>query len=1372
MNIDNYEDNKGDDGIITTNTSDTITNLDQINIKINNHDNNLTSLTNNPNDSDSSLSSDSSSIQSSNNQILTRKTYSRKSIKQRANTQSEEDGEEEEEEESNENENDNENEENDGEVFQEVYERRQLIEELLEETNWEEGDPCFLISKQYLDKFLDEPVKSWPELVHKLGPIDSHLILDTNEQLYPENEEPYESYPVSEHVFRNLSHWFQILGVTVQRYFIINPVSGKLEIERWPINFALHQIGKKQTQSYFRNGNSRYSQPEQDESPFMFHMSKVTTFLTLIESIRYWLKLQKKPIEDFRLWFINNGTEISNNSIPYLITVNNFIFNIKNICVVDKSIYGFTLYDKGISTNRYENVHIVIEYKDKSNSDFPIDQYIKSNSTTFQDNNDEVGVGGHMGLSNLGNTCYMNSALQCLLHVPEINQYFFHNIYQGELNRDNPLGYNGDVANAFGSLLKQAFDPYKNSSSISPREFKSTIGRYSSMFSGYLQQDSQELLSWLLDALHEDLNRIYKKPYCEKPELSDEDINNSEAITKLADTCWHQHKQRNDSVIVDLFTGLYQSTLVCPDCEKTSITFDPFNDLTLPLPISKKWYHTLTIVDLSQDSTLPKRIMKLEVELNKTSNYEDLVNYLSKFLKIDHSNLFIYEIFQHGIYQDFQVDRVKNKFIPIGDLIREPDDIVVYIIPNNPEEDVILPVFNVAEDDDTSYRMGNFFGIPLFITLKKDQLNSFGTIRRKLLDAASLLSNYDLVDEYEKLKKITYPDYKHKEHYLKQDFKYLTSKENEIGQDENKGYDSDISIADPYISSEYGFRVKYIPDYSGKSGLTHLRGRNYPNINKHQSERLINVPLHKPALSDFHLLSDQLEEPKKSFYRYSESEYKNNEEQRTSSDEQMSASNSPEIISLGNSDKSDENEGFVVVGKFDDAKPTTSTSYNDDYDPQLVQQRPPPPLPLRNHLLRSSNSSDEETESENNFGNLFGSNSNLPEPPASNAYSESLKPSNVNSPLETNFYDEGQNNIQNERNEEQQQQELNSLVNKNSILLCEWDKPVYNNLFASKDGDALSNIEKLSNPELENNKAKYQKLKKAKITLDECLKSFSTPEILGEQDLWYCPRCKAHKRATKTIQLWSTGDILTIHLKRFHSARAFSDKIDSVVDFPIEGLDISSYVANPTITNGDCIYDLIAVDNHYGGLGGGHYTASVKNFRDNKWYYFNDSRVTEIEKPEEVISSAAYLLFYRKRSENNKLGGEKFAKLLAEGDLRYKYEQALKQDSITKVEEEITKYHKSYEDEEEQEQNEEEIVSQNDEINYDEIISNIQAEEPITPLTDDSEITKEVELQDLSNLSTIESSSSSSTSKKQRTLSKHGDDIVKRQKMSSSPIVD
>lgn len=45
---------------------------------------------------------------------------------------------------------------------------------------------------------------------------------------------------------------------------------------------------------------------------------------------------------------------------------------------------------------------------------------------------------------------------------------------------------------------------------------------------------------------------------------------------------------RNNSIIVDIFHGLLKSTLVCPDCHKLSVTFDPFCYLSLPLPYKKE----------------------------------------------------------------------------------------------------------------------------------------------------------------------------------------------------------------------------------------------------------------------------------------------------------------------------------------------------------------------------------------------------------------------------------------------------------------------------------------------------------------------------------------------------------------------------------------------------------------------------------------------------------------------------------------------------------------------------------------------------------------------------------------------------------------
>nr|WOG36174.1 uncharacterized protein [Candida metapsilosis] len=1190
------------------------------------------------------------------------------------------------------------------ELANDLENRRKLIKSLIDDQNWEEGDTCLVIPKPFIDSFFNTPATSIDDLQGKLGPIDFHTIVDNLGQLPPAESEPTPTTSISRDIFHHLSHWFGVLGQPVVRSFIKNPETGIVEIERWPITFAVHCIGKKTHQpTYFRHGYSRYNhhQEPENEGPYLISVSRTKTFLYLLELVKdQILKMPRRSIDDFRLWFISDPKE---NEFPFLISVTSFAYKISTKNVVTPAFYNKTMLSEGVNAS---GIHLVIEYKEKSNPGFPIDTFVESH--VKEDNKERLG--GHMGLSNLGNTCYMNSALQCLLHVPEINQYFFHNVYQKELNLNNPLGYNGDVANAFGSLLKQAFDPVKTSSSMSPRDFKHTIGRYSSMFSGYLQQDSQEFLSWLLDALHEDLNRIQKKPYCEKPELKDDEVDDKEAIARLSETCWNQHKQRNDSVITDLFTGLYESVLVCPDCGKTSITFDPFSDLTLPLPISKKWYHTFTIVDFS--NLLSNRIMRLEVELKSTSNYDDLINYLSSFLKVGKDDLFLYEVFQHGIYADFQKNRVKNKFLPITEIIKDGDDVVVYIIPHDAETDVIIPVFNVVENEDTSYRMEEYFGIPLFITLSKDQLNSFGSIRQKLLEAASVLTNVDLVGEYDKIKQSD-ENYTEKKYYNKSDFPLDTE---EVVKEDNE-YDSDVSLANPYIDADFGFKIKYIYD----SAIPSSQKSRFSFNSYTPTTTTIHVPLHKPAISSYKLLSDQLPPLKRMYYHSQKGAQEKKEEaplEEAPSDEKLSVdgysvsrSNTPQVMPLGRDEWSDSND---AAGSVDERLQSGGKSESETSN--TLEQDLRPTLPPRNQQYSQLTLSDTESEG------MFGSSSFVP-PQASSYYPDSSKPSNVNSPLETNF-----------------DEESHTLVSKSSVLLFDWDREVYSKLFGDASLTTWTSAPELVNEQLVESKARFERQRKSKITLADCLKSFSTPEVLGEHDLWYCPSCKDHKRATKSIQIWSTGDILTIHLKRFHSARAFSDKIDVVVDFPIEGLDMKPYVANPTVQDKDCVYDLIAVDNHYGGLGGGHYTASVRNFKDDKWYYFNDSRVTEIDNPEELVSSAAYLLFYRRRTQADELlGGDGLRDILKRGDEEYKSKAIEKQELLADLQSSIERYHSTLQIDQ----------SYDGEVDYESELPNGEAVS-----SEEDEVSK--------------------PARRQRVLSKDGQSSLshsnsKRQKMNSSP---
>lgn len=117
--------------------------------------------------------------------------------------------------------------------------------------------------------------------------------------------------------------------------------------------------------------------------------------------------------------------------------------------------------------------------------------------------------------------------------------------------------------------------------------------------------------------------------------------------------------------------------------------------------------------------------------------------------------------------------------------------------------------------------------------------------------------------------------------------------------------------------------------------------------------------------------------------------------------------------------------------------------------------------------------------------------------------------------------------------------------------------------------------------------------------------------------------------------------ILIISLKRFKQQKSKyswggGKKLDTHVDFPLEGLDMSPYVLSKSQKAATpLIYDCYAVSNHYGGVGGGHYTAYGKNPFSNKWYDFDDSRVSPVDHQghgrKDIVSDAAYSLFYRLR---------------------------------------------------------------------------------------------------------------------------------------------
>jgi len=206
-------------------------------------------------------------------------------------------------------------------------------------------------------------------------------------------------------------------------------------------------------------------------------------------------------------------------------------------------------------------------------------------------------VKGSTGLHNLGNTCFMNSAIQCISNTYPLSLYFLKKIHLFELNRTNPLGLKGLLAKRYGELVHDLWNGVYRS--IAPVKLRWTIGKYAPQFNGFQQHDSQELLSFLLDGLHEDLNRVHDKPYIE--------LNDSAGRPdkEVAQEAWENHRKRNQSIIVDLFQGQLKSQVRCLACGHCSVRFDPYTFLSLPIPMENSLH--LEICVFTMDGAAPVR---------------------------------------------------------------------------------------------------------------------------------------------------------------------------------------------------------------------------------------------------------------------------------------------------------------------------------------------------------------------------------------------------------------------------------------------------------------------------------------------------------------------------------------------------------------------------------------------------------------------------------------------------------------------------------------------------------------------------------------------------------------------------------------------
>mmetsp|Transcript_20550 Transcript_20550/g.78775 ORF Transcript_20550/g.78775 Transcript_20550/m.78775 type:complete len:692 (+) Transcript_20550:604-2679(+) len=322
-----------------------------------------------------------------------------------------------------------------------------------------------------------------------------------------------------------------------------------------------------------------------------------------------------------------------------------------------------------VVSNIIDNQKILFEEKDED-GEFPekpqsrtvsYSSYGASSSSSWSRwGRQEPQPPGLAGLANLGNTCFMNSSLQSLSNTVPLTAYFLSGRYRedNDVHGDNPLSTGGKLAEQYAELLRAIWDG--SHSSIAPRDFKSKLERFAPQFAGYQQHDSQELLAFLLDGLHEDLNKKKRnKPYVEATEAG------GRPDPVVAAEAWANHRLRNDSIIVDWFQGQLKSCVTCPECAAVSVTFDPCMYFSLPLPMVTTRKIKITFVP--RDGSVPTRY---KVTVEKLGSIRDLKRALCKMAGIDEDTpLVVAEVWTHQFYQVYYSDKTGLDSIQENDVL-------------------------------------------------------------------------------------------------------------------------------------------------------------------------------------------------------------------------------------------------------------------------------------------------------------------------------------------------------------------------------------------------------------------------------------------------------------------------------------------------------------------------------------------------------------------------------------------------------------------------------------------------------------------------------------------------------------------------------
>ena len=177
-----------------------------------------------------------------------------------------------------------------------------------------------------------------------------------------------------------------------------------------------------------------------------------------------------------------------------------------------------------------------------------------------------------VGLQNIGATCYMNATLQALSNTKSLTDFFLTK-YKFDAN-----AYNKKMANEYYKVLTNLWSDEKKNGDYPPYDFKQAISEENPLFAGIQANDSKDLINFLLERFHQELN------YAKKSNNDNEIVNvNQMDEMQTLKVFISDYFNSNQSIITDCFYGMLETKSKCTGCKFTKYNFQIYSFLEFPL---------------------------------------------------------------------------------------------------------------------------------------------------------------------------------------------------------------------------------------------------------------------------------------------------------------------------------------------------------------------------------------------------------------------------------------------------------------------------------------------------------------------------------------------------------------------------------------------------------------------------------------------------------------------------------------------------------------------------------------------------------------------------------------------------------------------